>query len=179
MGLLILLHALLISQAAQSPWVVHFQNGDRMDRVVGYCDESDFSKDIFTIREDKPWEGAPTPRTLYKRDVKDYYRPVPAELSKYYAEGWKANGGIEIDTRHGKTWVFEQEYELAMRAADMALMNEATVETASVTPHNVGNQPIPESSSGFSFGQLWGAHIAVLTVGLGLSALVAWFLILE
>lgn len=170
----ILILTALTASTNDGPWVIHLDDGTRM---VAYCDESDFEKDIFTVVEDKPWAEPVAPRTLFKKDVKGRYPVGSAELAAYYARGWQANGGIQIDTPHGKMWVFEEEYKLAQRAAQMAQANEPPAETPPPAPASAA--PAAPNDAGPAFGQLWGAHIAVLTLGLGLSGLVVWFLIIE
>lgn len=173
----LLILAGLFAQQRETPWVIHLNDKDGT-RIVAYGDESDFEKDIFTVSEVKPWASSGSTRTLFKKDVKGHYPAGSAELAAYYAEGWKANGGIQIETPHGKQWVFEEEYELAQRAAEMASVKEEERAVSSPAKPVAAADPAPVERS-LGFGQLWGAHVAVLTVGLGLSVLVVWFLVLE
>lgn len=176
---IVLVLGALFGQQSESPWMISLKADDGTRRIVAYCDESDFDKDIFTVSEEKPWAGPRTTRTIRKKDVLGRYRPVKAELEAYFAEGWKANGGIQIDTPHGKRWVFEEEYKLAQRAAEMARANEAE-KAVEIVPTEISETNSTEPAERtFSFGQLWGAHVAVLSLGLGLSGLVTWFLIIE
>lgn len=172
-----LILAAVLAQSNDVPFVILTNE----DKIFAFGDESDFDKDIFVVREDKPWAMSVPQRSVFKRDVKGYYRPGAAELEAYYAQGWKANGGIRIDTSDGPMWVFEEEYNLAKRAAEMAEANEAEWRAALIqeSPTRDRAQSSLPDDAPRPFGQLWGAHVAVLTLGLGLSGLVVWFLILE
>lgn len=172
----ILLVAAILGQVEREPRAIVLKDGTRL---TGFVDERDLSKTLVQVELDEPWAVAPETRTISGDQIQDHYVLTTVELGEYYRKGWTEHGGIEVETAHGAMWVFAEEAELAERAAAMARANEEAVLKTVEIGQGSGADTVAPEYAGPGFGQLWGVHIAVLTLGIGLGGLAVWFLILE
>lgn len=121
---------------------------------------------------DEPWLPVEQRRLkLLRSDYEDFYPEVSSTRNRRIGEGWKAHGGVEVDTPEGRIWVHKEEYELAQRAEELAAAVYRDDTAASVQ----GAAPVEDASrEPLGFWAEWGIHVAIIGGTAVLIALVIW-----
>jgi hypothetical protein len=177
---ILILCALLTQSPDERPTRFVMQDGREL---AGFVDERDLDKTLFTITLDAPWlDTSDRTATIRKDQIKTSFPEPPVERGMRYDREWKNHGGVQITTTYGETvWVHGEDAELSRRARDLSAAARDAYE-ASLPEVEIAADPekaAPASAPDPPFARLWGGHIAVLTIGLGLSALTVWFLLLD
>lgn len=119
-----------------------------------------------TIVYDTPWNPG-RDRVLRQPE---YVVETLSLRKRRLADEWKANGFAAVQTREGERYVLSAELELSRRAHEMeSALAEQAAAVATASPQEqpaAAGQPTPGPVA------RWGLHAIVLTIGLGITALV-------
>lgn len=158
-----------IAQDALEPYVFILKGSD--EAVYALVDPGDLKNGAYNVIIEEPWLRSTRVEMLRQRDVEEAYAEPPHTNSRRIKEGWKAHGGVEIETANGPQWVLQSELDLAQRSLDLAVEEQHVVATQAVeTPIAVGEPA--EQTAGIV---QWWMHALVVVGALGASGLVVWW----
>ena len=110
-------------------------------------------------------------RNLRRLDFEDFFPEDSGPRKLRIGKGWKAHGGVQVDTREGLVWIHKEESEFARRAEEMA--------AAARGGETVVSAPATESAGDatrepLGFWMEWGVHAAIIAGAALLAAVVIW-----
>ena len=159
-----------VMQAADGTTVRHYVLVDPDELAKDY-------KSFLTVYSDEPWLPIDKRRQSIRRDdIVEHYPDIPSSRKRRLSEGWEAHGGIEVDTPDGKKWVFQEDYDFAQRATELAKAAYSTPIRPTESP--VFDQSKEEQPISVGFWKQWWLHgaIALATIALSVGAICATML---
>lgn len=173
--LLVILCA-LSQNAAKLPHIILMNDGTTH---YGYVDQDDWNETIVPVEIDAPWLRVEERKTfkLSAAKIADHARESLPHYRRRMEEGWRERGGVLVQTPAGDVWVHGEEAKYAERAREWA--RDAEDRRVQDIFNQASRSSTVTQTPTASLGELWGGHIAVLSVGLSLCGLAVWFLILQ
>lgn len=165
--------------AEEATYVIYLESPE--ERIYGFVGEDEWDKPSLSVRIDEPWNGSEE-RRLRSSRITSKHTENPRARERRISKGWEENGGVEAETENGTRWVHKAEYELAMRAREMAgvIDTDPSSDTdRAVEARESESESTHAEIATLGFLDLWGKHLAVFVLAAALAVLVVWTLILK
>ena len=160
--------------AGMEPYVF-VERGEEAGRLYVLVEPEDLKRTVnpfIVVILDEPWLPIEQRRlNLRRSDFEDFYPELSSTRKLRIDEGWKAHGGVQVDTREGRVWVHGEEAEFARRAEEMAAAARGGETVVSApAPGSVGDA----AREPLGFWMEWGVHAAIIAGAALLAAVVIW-----
>lgn len=159
------------------PWRLMLKDTGEVFYAFFEAEDWDSRQMRIKVLLDEPWKSRED-RAVFvvkaniDQETMERERAWPRE--RRIEEGWKAAGGILVETETGPDWVLASEWELAQEARRLAGVDERPAEEA---PEEWVEDEAPVPEPGFF--ATWGPHLFIVVVAGGLSILVVWALLIR
>lgn len=175
---------LLVMAATAVIAQIEYAPPETMPRVIqmsdgtvyyAFVEENWRRRDPTVIRIDDPLRLSKQSQSITVGNIVRDYQETLLEWRERHEKAWKDAGYVNLGTRERYRYIAEAEYELALRAHEMAGENEVDVGAAAPVPAANTAPEVPDAAQRPGFLVLWGRHLLVIVAALIAASAALWF----